>query len=53
MPTLPDPIEVQRTTTPPPPPSPPPKIVGWEERYEVEQIIDSMIRGRRLQYLIG
>jgi hypothetical protein len=35
-----------------PAPPPPPEIVGGEERYEVEEIIDSRMRGRRLQYLV-
>jgi hypothetical protein len=48
MPTPADPIEGQRTQPAPPPP----EIVGGEERYEVEEIIDSRMRGRRLQYLV-
>jgi hypothetical protein len=47
MPAPPDPIEGRRTRPPPPP-----EIVGGEERYEVEEIIDSRMRGRRLQYLV-
>jgi hypothetical protein len=47
MPTLPDPIEGQRTHRPPPP-----EIIGGEERYEVEEIIDSRMRGRKLQCLV-
>jgi hypothetical protein len=47
MPAPPNLIEGQRT-----PPPPPPEIVGGEERYEVEEIIDSRMRGRRLQYLV-
>jgi hypothetical protein len=47
MPALPDPIEGRRTR-----PLPPPEIVGGEERYEIEEIIDSRMRGRRLQYLV-
>jgi hypothetical protein len=31
---------------------PPPEIVGGEERYEVEEIINSRMRGRKLQYLV-
>jgi hypothetical protein len=46
MPTPPDPIKGQRT------PPPPPEIIGGEERYEVKEIIDSRMRGRRLQYLV-
>jgi hypothetical protein len=48
MPAPPDPIEGRRTQPPPPPP----KIVGGEERYEVKEIINSRMRGRRLQYLV-
>jgi hypothetical protein len=47
MPTPPDLIKGRRTQPPPPP-----KIIGGEERYEVEEIIDSRMRGRRLQYLV-
>jgi hypothetical protein len=47
MPAPSDPIEGRRTRPPPPP-----EIVGGEERYEVEEIIDSRMRGRRLQYLV-
>jgi hypothetical protein len=47
MPAPPNPIEGQRTW-----PWPPPKIVEGEERYEVEEIINSRMRGRRLQYLV-
>jgi len=50
MPAPPDPIKGQRT--PPPPPPPLPEIVGGEERYEVEEIIDTSMRGRRLEYLV-
>jgi hypothetical protein len=42
----PDPIEGQR------PCPPPPEIVEGEARYEVEEVIDSRTRGRRLQYLV-
>jgi hypothetical protein len=47
MPAPPDPIEGRRTRLPPPP-----EIIGGEERYEVEEIINSRMRGRRLQYLV-
>jgi hypothetical protein len=47
MPAPPDPIEGRRARPPPLP-----EIVGGEERYEVEEIIDSRMRGRRLQYLV-
>jgi hypothetical protein len=47
MPAPPDPIKGRRTCKPPPP-----EIVGGEERYEVEEIIDSRMRGRKLQYLV-
>jgi hypothetical protein len=39
MPAPPDPIEGQRAHPPPPP-----EIVGGEERYEVEEVIDSRMR---------
>jgi Chromo (CHRromatin Organisation MOdifier) domain len=44
MPVPTDPIEGQR--------SPPPEIVGGEERYEIEEVIDSRLRYRRLEYLV-
>jgi hypothetical protein len=47
MPAPPDPIEGRRAHPPPPP-----EIVGGEARYEVEEVIDSRMRGRRLQYLV-
>jgi hypothetical protein len=47
MPALPNPIEGRRTCRPPPP-----EIVEGEERYEVEEIIDNRMRGRKLQYLV-
>jgi hypothetical protein len=47
MPAPPDPIKGRRTRRPPPP-----EIVGGEERYEVEEIINSQMRGRKLQYLV-
>ena len=31
---------------------PPPEIVGGEERYEVDEVLDSRMKGRRLQYLV-
>jgi hypothetical protein len=46
MPVPPDPIE-DRQACPPPPP----EIVGGEERYEVEEVIDSRMRGRKLPVL--
>ena len=33
-------------------PPPPPDIVGGENRYEVEEVIDSRMRYRKLQYLV-
>jgi hypothetical protein len=33
-------------------PPPPPEIIGGEERYKVEEVIDSRMRGRKLQYLV-
>jgi hypothetical protein len=42
-----DPIEGRRAC--PPPPS---EIVGGEARYEVEEVRNSRMRGRRLQYLV-
>ena len=33
-------------------PPPPPNIVGGEERYEVEEVIDSHIYRRKLQHLV-
>ena len=33
-------------------PPPPPEIVGGEERYEVEEVVDSRFYCRRLQYLV-
>jgi hypothetical protein len=47
MPAPPDPIKGRRTHKPPPP-----EIVGGEERYEVKEIINSRMRGRKLQYLV-
>jgi hypothetical protein len=47
MPAPPDPIEGQRARPPPPP-----EIIGGKARYEVEEVIDSRMRGRRLQYLV-
>jgi hypothetical protein len=47
MPVPPDPIEGRQACLPPPP-----KIIGGEERYEVEEVIDSRMRGRKLQYLV-
>jgi hypothetical protein len=47
MPALPNPIKGQRMRRPPPS-----EIIGGEERYEVEEIIDSRMRGRKLQYLV-
>jgi hypothetical protein len=47
MPALPDPIEGRRMRK-----LPPPKVVGGEERYEVKEIIDSRMRGRKLHYLV-
>jgi len=39
---------VGRRTKPPPPPD----IIGGEERYEVEEVIDSRIYWKKLQYLV-
>jgi hypothetical protein len=47
MPVPPDPIKGRHATPPPPP-----EIVGGEERYEVEEVIDSRLWYRRLQYLV-
>ena len=47
MPVPPDPI-VRRRTKPPPPP----EIIGGEERYEVEEVINSRFWCRKLQYLV-
>jgi len=33
-------------------PPPPPEIVGGEERYEIEQVINSRLNRGRLQYLV-
>ena len=33
-------------------PPPPPKIIGGEERYEVDEVLDSRMKGRKLQYLV-
>ena len=33
-------------------PPPPPEIIGGEERYEVDKVLDSRMKGRRLQYLV-
>jgi RNase H-like domain found in reverse transcriptase/Reverse transcriptase (RNA-dependent DNA polymerase)/Integrase zinc binding domain/Chromo (CHRromatin Organisation MOdifier) domain len=35
-----------------PVPPPPPVLVGSEEEYEVEQVLDSRVRWRRLEYLV-
>jgi hypothetical protein len=43
MPVPSDPIEGRQACLPRPP-----KIVGGEERYEVEEVIDSRMRGRKL-----
>jgi hypothetical protein len=48
MPVPPDPIE-GRCAKPPPPPE---IVGGGEERYEVEEVIDSRLWYRRLQYLV-
>jgi hypothetical protein len=47
MPVPPDPITGRRAKPPPPP-----EIVGGEERYEVEEVVDSRFYRRRLQYLV-
>ena len=47
MPAPPDPIAGQQ-----PHPPPPPEIVGGERRYEIEEVIDSQMRGRTLQHLV-
>jgi Chromo (CHRromatin Organisation MOdifier) domain len=47
MPIPSDPIKGQHVKSPPPP-----KIIGGKERYEVEEVIDSCMRSRRLQYLV-
>ena len=47
MPVPPDPI-VGRRVKPPPPP----EIIGGEERYEVEEVINSRFWRRKLQYLV-
>jgi Chromo (CHRromatin Organisation MOdifier) domain len=47
MPVPTDPIEGQRSRPPPPP-----EIVGGEERYETEEVIDSRLRYRKLEYLV-
>ena len=49
--------ELSRCTPPPPPvrdPVPPPPVVtkDGEEEYEVEEILDSRIRRRRLEYYV-
>jgi hypothetical protein len=43
----PDLIEGRQTHLPPPP-----EIVGGEERYKIEEVIDSRMRHRKLQYLV-
>ena len=30
----------------------PPEIVGGEERYKVDEVLDSRMKGRKLQYLV-
>ena len=35
-----------------PRPPPPPEIVGGEQRYEIDEVIDSRMKGRRLLYLV-
>jgi Chromo (CHRromatin Organisation MOdifier) domain len=47
MPAPPDPIAGRR-----PRPPPPPEIVGGEKRYEIDEVIDSRMRGRTLLYLV-
>jgi hypothetical protein len=47
MPVPPDPIAGRRAVPPPPP-----EIVGGEERYEVEEVINSRFWYRKLQYLV-
>jgi hypothetical protein len=47
MPVPPDPIE-GRCARPPPPP----ELVGGEEMYEVEEVMNSRLRYRRLEYLV-
>jgi Chromo (CHRromatin Organisation MOdifier) domain len=47
MPVLTDPIKGRRTR-----PLPPLEIVGGEERYEIEEVIDSRLRYRKLEYLV-
>ena len=47
MPVLPDLID-GRVTKPPPPPD----IVGGEERYEVEEVINSWFYYQRVQFLV-
>ena len=47
MPVPPDSI-VRRRATPPPPP----EIIGGEEWYEVEEVINSRLWHRKLQYLV-
>jgi hypothetical protein len=47
MPVPPDQIEGRCAKFPPPP-----EIVGGEERYEVEEMINSRLWYRRLQYLV-
>jgi Chromo (CHRromatin Organisation MOdifier) domain len=42
-----DPIKGRHAKSPPPP-----EIIGGKERYEVEEVIDSQMRSRRLQYLV-
>jgi hypothetical protein len=47
MPVPPDPITGRRAKPPPPP-----EIIGGEERYEVEEVVNSRFYRRRLQYLV-
>lgn len=47
MPVPPDPIEGRRARPPPPP-----EIVGGEERYEVEEVINSRLYRQKLQFLV-
>jgi hypothetical protein len=47
MPVPTDPIEGRHL-----PPPPLPEIVGGEERYEIEEVIDSRLRYRKLEYLV-
>jgi Chromo (CHRromatin Organisation MOdifier) domain len=47
MPVPTDPIEGRHARPPPPP-----EIVGEEERYEIEEVMDSRLRRRKLEYLV-